>query len=128
MKDEDWPAFCRQRLRSCFLRRRKYPLGSDDRVHCVAEARMFLRAYRPVVIARALDIAQPSTATADEMRGWVMWWRSSYRAARRLSDEQRAYLKQGGWWPPLSAHQIDRPAPTIVVVTARLGLHNRLEP
>jgi len=58
MKDEDWPAFCRQRLRSRFLRRRKYPHGSDARAHYVAEARMFLRACRPAVIACVLEIAQ----------------------------------------------------------------------
>jgi hypothetical protein len=85
---------------------------------------MFLRAYRPAVIARVLEIAEPSTTIADEVLQWVEWWRPSYRAARRLSDEQRAYLKQGGWWPPLIAHQIDRPAPAIVIAAARPGLHD----
>jgi hypothetical protein len=121
---QDWPTFCRQRLRATFLRRRRYPLGSDDRAHCVREAQMFLRAYRPTIIARVLDIAAPSSATADEMREWVEWWKPSYRAAQAMSDEQRAYLKQGGWWPPVSAHQIDCQPPAIVAVTARPGLHN----
>ena len=43
---EDYAAFCRQRLRACFHRRRKYALGSADRDHAVKEARAFLRAYR----------------------------------------------------------------------------------
>jgi hypothetical protein len=84
---------------------------------------MFLRAYRPEVIASVLEIAPPSTTTAGDMEEWVKWWRSSYRAARKLSDEQRAYLKQGGWWPPVVAHQIANPAPAIVVAAARPGLH-----
>lgn len=58
---------------------------------------MFLRAYRPAVIARVLEIAQPSTTNSDDREEWVGWWRPSYRAARRLSDEQRAYLKQADW-------------------------------
>lgn len=120
---EDWPAFCRQRLRACFLRRRRYPLGSDDRAHCVKEARMFLHAYRPAVISRVLQIAEPTIANADEMREWVEWWRPSYRTARQLSDEHRACLRQGGWWPPLVAHQIDRPAPAIAAA-ARPGLRD----
>ena len=120
--------FCRQRLRACFLRRRRYLLGSDDRAHCVQEARMFLRAYRQAVIAFVLDIAEPLEATSDEMREWVEWWKPSYRAALGLSDEQRAYLKRGGWWPPVCAHQVACQPPTIVAVTARPGLHDRLEP
>jgi hypothetical protein len=122
---QDWPAFCRQRLRASFLRRRRYPLGSDDRAHCVQEARMFLRAYRPALIAHVLDIASPSSATGDEMRKWVEWWKPSYRAARTISDGQRAYLKQGGWWPPVSAQQVNCQPPAIVAVTTRPGLHSR---
>ncbi len=83
---------------------------------------MFLGAYRPEAMAGVLAIARPLRATADEMREWVAWWRPSYRAARRLSDEQRAYLKQGGWWPPVAAHQISRPAPAIVIAAARPGI------
>jgi hypothetical protein len=43
---EDFDAFCRQRLRASFLRRRRYPLGSEDRAGCVKDARMFLRFLR----------------------------------------------------------------------------------
>jgi hypothetical protein len=57
------------------------------------------------------------------MRQWVEWWRPSYRVARRLSDEQKAYLKQGGWWPPVAVHQIARPAPAIVIAAARPALN-----
>lgn len=80
---------------------------------------MFLRAYRPTVIARVLEIAEPSIATAAEMREWVEWWKPSYHMVRRLSHEQAAYLKRGGWWPLVTAHQIAHPAPAIVVVAAR---------
>lgn len=124
---EDYPGFCRQRLRACFLRRRNYLLGSEARAHCVKEARAFLHAHRPAVISCVLEIAAPTVANADEMREWVEWWRPSYRAARRLSDEQKAYLKQGGWWPPLAAHQIGRLAPPIVIAAARPGLHKQIE-
>lgn len=65
---EDWPGFCRYRLRSCLLRRKKYPAGLDDHAHCMKDARVFLHAYRPAVIPRVLEIAQSSVANADEMR------------------------------------------------------------
>ena len=124
---QDWSGFCRKRLRACFLRRRRYKVGSDARAHCVNDARMIVRACRPAVMARVLEIASPPMATADEMREWVAWWRPSYRAALRLSDAQRAHLKLGGWWPPLVAHQIDHPAPAIVIATVRPGLHDRMQ-
>jgi hypothetical protein len=77
----------------------------------------------PATIARVLEIAEPPSATAEALREWVEWWTPSYRSARLLSDEQRAYLKQGGWWPPVSAHQIARPAPAIVIAAARPALY-----
>lgn len=83
---------------------------------------MFLRAYHPVVIARVLEIAEPSVATAGEMKEWVEWWKPSYRAARKIPDAHKAYLKQGGWWPPLSAHQVASPAPAIIVAAMRPAL------
>lgn len=43
---EDYAAFCRQRAEACFHRRRKYPLGSEDREQAVKEARGFIRYYR----------------------------------------------------------------------------------
>jgi hypothetical protein len=43
---EDYAAFCRNRLRTCFHRRRKYPVGSDDWTLAVTEARMFIRNSR----------------------------------------------------------------------------------
>ena len=75
-------------------------------------------------IAEALEIAAPEQATADELRQWVSWWKESYEAARRLSDEQRAYMKEGGWWPPLSASMIGI-APEIVRRTERPGLFSQ---
>jgi hypothetical protein len=46
-----------------------------DRAHCVKEARMFLHACQPAVIACVLEIAEPLIANADGMREWVKWWR-----------------------------------------------------
>ena len=69
-------------------------------------------------IATVLEIAAPDDATADELRQWISWWKPSYETARRLSQEQKDYLKSGGWWPPLVASQIDI-APAIVRRTLR---------
>lgn len=73
-------------------------------------------------IAEALEIAAPEQASADELRQWVSWWKESYEAACVLSDEQRNYLKSGGWWPPVTAAQIENDAPDIVRRTQRPGL------
>ena len=66
---QDYAAFCRQRLLACFHRRRKYPLGSDERQCAVTDARNFLRYYREEIacqeadrIAEALEIAAPVEA------------------------------------------------------------------
>jgi len=45
----------------------------------------------------------------------------SYEAARTMPDEEKTYLKSGGWWPPLCASMIGI-APEIVRRTARPGL------
>jgi hypothetical protein len=70
-------------------------------------------------IAAVLEIAAPDDATADELSQWISWWKPSYETARRLSQEQKDYLKSGGWWPPLVASQIDTSAPAIVRRTLR---------
>jgi hypothetical protein len=73
-------------------------------------------------IAALLDIHAPDeTANADDWRAWVEWWEASYKAARGLSEEQKRYLKAGGWWPPKTAAQM-MPAPEIVIRTQRPGL------
>ncbi len=89
---------------------------------------MFLRDFRAEIdwreierIAETLEIAAPVEATADERRQWEAWWKPSYEAARGLSEEQKRYLKAGGWWPPITAAHI-RPAPEIVIRTRRPGL------
>ena len=69
-------------------------------------------------IAEALEIAAPVEATAGERRQWVAWWKPSYQTARTMSDEHKAYLKRGGWWPPLVASMIGV-APEIVHRTRR---------
>jgi hypothetical protein len=43
---QDAAAFYRQRARASYLRRRNYPLNSQDRQQCVTEAREFIRYYR----------------------------------------------------------------------------------
>ena len=127
---QDYAAFCRQRLMTRVHRRRKYPLGSEDRAHTVKEARTFLRSYRLELqwqaaerMALELEIAAPACGTsAEDLAQWVAWWKPSYETARALPDEQRAYLKSGGWWPPLSASMIDV-APEIVRRTSRPGVY-----
>ena len=76
---------------------------------------MFLRDFRAEIdcreierIAETLEIAAPVEATADERRQWEAWWKPSYEAALTLPDAERAYLKSGGWWPPLCASMIGR--------------------
>ncbi len=76
-------------------------------------------------IAALLDIDAPDeTASVDDWRIWVAWWEPSYEAARGLSEEQKRYLKAGGWWPPVTAAHI-RPAPEIVIRMQRPGLFGR---
>src|SRR3954451_16334616 len=70
-------------------------------------------------IAEVLEIAAPEQASADELHQWVSWWKASYEAARALSDEQRHSFKSGGWWPPVSAAQIENSPPDIVRRTRR---------
>ena len=73
-------------------------------------------------IAALLDICAPDeTASAEDWRVWVAWWEPSYEAALTLPDAEKAYLKSGGWWPPLCASMIGV-APEIVRRTARPGL------
>lgn len=74
-------------------------------------------------MAQVLEIAAPVEATAEEWRQWVAWWKSSYETARTLPDEQKAYLKSGGWWPPLSVGMIGI-APEIVRRTLRPALYD----
>jgi hypothetical protein len=74
-------------------------------------------------IAAYLEIGAPDeTASADDWRMWVAWWEASYEAARGLSEEQKRYLKAGGWWPPVTASHIQGPAPEIVIRTRRPSL------
>lgn len=35
---------------------------------------------------------------ADEVQQWIDWWQPSYAAAQRLSADEIAALKAGGWW------------------------------
>ncbi|MGO9235678.1 MAG: hypothetical protein ACLP4V_17035 [Methylocella sp.] len=72
-------------------------------------------------MAEVLGINAPVQETAEERRQWVAWWKLSYEAALTLHDDERAYLKSGGWWPPLRASMIGV-APEIVRRTARPGL------
>jgi hypothetical protein len=69
-----------------------------------------------------LEIAGPEQANADELQQWVSWWKAACEAARGLSDEERAYLKSGGRWPPVVAAWIENCAADIVKHTQRPGL------
>ena len=62
-------------------------------------------------IAQVLEIAAPVEATAEERRQWVAWWKPSYESALKMTDEHKATLKNGHWWPPLCASMIDGAAP-----------------
>jgi hypothetical protein len=74
-------------------------------------------------IAQVLEIAAPVEATAEERRQWVAWWTPSYESELKMTDEHKAYLKNGRWWPPLCASMIDGAAPEIVLRTSRPGLY-----
>jgi hypothetical protein len=73
-------------------------------------------------IAEVLEIAAPEPTSADELRQWVSWWRASYEAALCMPEDQKDYLKLGGWWPPVVAAQIENIAPAIVTRTRRPGI------
>jgi len=88
---------------------------SDDEIVTEAKA-----------IAAALGMHAPDhTTSPEDWRAWVAWWEASYETARQLSEEQKRYLKAGGWWPPVTASQIQNPAPEIVIKTRRPGLFQR---
>jgi hypothetical protein len=70
-------------------------------------------------IAAVLGIAAPAGASESEQAQWIDWWEASARAAGSMSAEVVAALKAGRWWPPLTARQIDEPAPLIVRRTMR---------
>lgn len=65
-------------------------------------------------VAATLEISVPEHATAEELEQWISWWHDSYPPALSLADEQKTYLKSGGWWPPVTAAQIENQAPDIV--------------
>ncbi len=58
---KDYASFFRQRLMACFNRRRRYTVGSEERAHCVAEARMFLDSYRAEMgrVRKLTSLAEP---------------------------------------------------------------------
>jgi hypothetical protein len=92
---EDYAAFCRNRLRTCYHRRRKYPVASDGWTLAVTEARMFLGSYRTELelreinrIAQVLEINAPvGVITAEERRQWIAYWKSSCAMAETVTDE-----------------------------------------
>lgn len=53
-------------------------------------------------------------ASAHELETWVEWWRPSLETARKLPSDRIAYLRAGGWWPPVAAEQVARVPPSIV--------------
>jgi len=80
-----------------------------------------------LVMAAMLDLVPPDAASTEECRQWLSWWRPSYYTATNLSDEQKKYLKNGGWWPPVTAFQIENIPPDIVKRTSRPELFSEDE-
>ena len=61
-----------------------------------------------------LDVPPVSRqATADEVQQWIDWWQPSYAAAQRLSADEIAALKAGGWWPPATDRQVTEMPPQV---------------
>lgn len=52
-------------------------------------------------------------AMADEVQQWIDWWQPSYEAAQRLSADEIAALKTGGWWPPAADRQVAEMPPPV---------------
>ncbi|NMW19577.1 MAG: hypothetical protein HKK66_11270 [Chlorobiaceae bacterium] len=73
------------------------------------------------LIAAGLDINAPTAATDEQLLQWIEWWRLSFKASQAIAENQKQYLKAGGWWPPVVAHQIGIP-PEIVIKTSRPAL------
>lgn len=53
-------------------------------------------------------------ATDDDLQQWIDWWQPSYEAAQRLSADEIATLKAGGWWPPATDRQVAEMPPSTV--------------
>lgn len=76
-------------------------------------------------IVATLGVNRPiDGASLEELDAWVGWWRPSFETARGLPPDRVAYLKSGGWWPPVSSEQIARVPPRIVVRSLRPNLFN----
>lgn len=74
--------------------------------------------------ATILGINKPrESASEEELRIWIEWWRPSVEAAREMCSEDMAYLRAGGWWPPVTAAQISAVPPVIVRQTTRPSLY-----
>lgn len=55
----------------------------------------------------ALGVARPiEGATASELEIWLVWWRPALETVRKLTTDRIAYLRAGGWWPPIAAEQV----------------------
>lgn len=74
-------------------------------------------------IGRVLGLAAPAEDTSPEdLALWIDWWHPSAELARSLPPERIAYLRAGGWWPPVPADRISRLPPAIVTRTLRPAL------
>jgi hypothetical protein len=78
---QDYAAFCRQRAEACFHRRRKYPLGSEDREQAVKDTRDFIRYCRADWQSRP---AHERLAAAAEITRTVYALGPNVRLQRRL--------------------------------------------
>ncbi len=64
---DDYAGFCKQRACASFYRRRKYPLGSEERRHCCDEARQFIGYYRKEQKNMAAEIGAVALKTSESV-------------------------------------------------------------
>jgi hypothetical protein len=86
---QDAAAFYRNRARSSFNRRRKYPVNSEDRKQAVEEVRMFIRALRAMKREAVSDLTRIDRMTDDDI---------DYSDIHELDDE--FFTKPTVEWPP----------------------------
>lgn len=88
------------------------------------EADMTILRRRVEEIVAILGVNKPiDGASTDELAAWIEWWKPSLESARNIPSDRVAYLRAGGWWPPVSAEQIARVPPPIVTRSLRPNLH-----
>lgn len=71
-----------------------------------------------------LGVARPIDGASErELEMWLEWWRPSVETARKLTSDRIAYLRAGGWWPPVAAEQVAKVSPSIVRRSLRPNMY-----